>query len=65
MSTTGNEGKGIDSDVIQLCDSVLTISPFHSELESSTSQVDSLNVSVATGNLIFLILVCGLVEIKS
>ncbi|KAK7112634.1 hypothetical protein V1264_012063 [Littorina saxatilis] len=52
----GNEGSGVDEDVLDLCDTLLTIPP--PSIVSQTSShtpvpaVESLNVSVATGILI-------------
>lgn len=52
----GNEGSGIDTDVLDLCDTLLTVSPrLCKDSQNSTAaslMVESLNVSVATGILI-------------
>ncbi|KAK7508035.1 hypothetical protein BaRGS_00001000 [Batillaria attramentaria] len=50
MVIVGNEGSGVDVDILDLCDTLLTITP----LTEDTPQlgVESLNVSVATGILI-------------
>ncbi|XP_076458410.1 rRNA methyltransferase 1, mitochondrial-like isoform X2 [Babylonia areolata] len=46
----GNEGSGIDRDVVELCDTLLTIPP--PSRPHADPAVSSLNVSVATGILI-------------
>lgn len=49
----GNEGRGIDKEVLDLCDTLLTIAPpLSREVADTSLQVESLNVSVATGILI-------------
>jgi 21S rRNA (GM2251-2'-O)-methyltransferase len=45
----GNEGSGLSSDILSLCDTNLVISPF---LYSNPIILDSLNVGVATGILL-------------
>lgn len=45
----GNEGNGLSPDILNLCDSNLVISPL---LNSNPTNLDSLNVGVATGILL-------------
>lgn len=42
----GNEGKGISQEVLQLCDTLISIEPG----QTLPNGIDSLNVSVAAGN---------------
>jgi tRNA G18 (ribose-2'-O)-methylase SpoU len=54
----GSEGKGLGKGISQLCDFHLLISKQENVNKSFHYQVDSLNVSVATGILINKILEC-------
>ena len=49
FSLTGNEGRGVNDQLLQLCNHLVTIPPAPG---ISQTPLDSLNVSVATGTLI-------------
>lgn len=49
----GNEGSGLSSDILNLCDTNITINPFSTDTENyENNNLDSLNVGVATGILL-------------
>lgn len=48
----GNEGSGVSQNILNLCDSLISIEP----AQSLPNGIDSLNVSVATGNYNYFLL---------
>ncbi|KAL3856866.1 hypothetical protein ACJMK2_011577 [Sinanodonta woodiana] len=49
----GNEREGLDEDVIKSCDKLLYINPIGNNVHVSGPVIDSLNVSVATGIVLY------------